>query len=137
MGIVLAIKGATALKTMGLTGLPLIYLYIILVAIINIFIGSASAKWAILSPIFIPMLMLLGYDPAITQEAYRIGDSSTNMLSPLFPYMPLVLAVAMKYNKKIGLGTIIANMFPYAIGSLITSIVALSIFVIFNIPLGL
>lgn len=137
LGIIIAIKGANLIKTIGFKGLPLIIMYIILVGFINLFIGSASAKWAILSPIFIPMFMLLNYDPALTQIAYRIGDSSTNMISPLFPYLPLILAVANKYSKNFGLGTLIANMIPYAFITLIGSILLLTVFFTFNIPLGI
>lgn len=137
LGIVLAINGATFIKGMGLTGMPLLTSYILLVAVINLFIGSASAKWAILSPIFIPMFILLDYDPAITQMAYRIGDASTNMISPLFPYMVLILAVAQKYDKKIGLGTLIANMIPYSVVSLIASIGLLAVFLTFRLTFGL
>ncbi|WP_297406608.1 AbgT family transporter [uncultured Cetobacterium sp.] len=137
LGIVLAIKGAEKLSTTGFSGIPLIVMYIFLVGFINLFIGSASAKWAILSPIFIPMFMLLGYDPALTQMAYRIGDSSTNMISPLFPYLPLILAVCKKYDKNFGIGTLVANMIPYALGTLFISILLLICFITLNLPLGL
>ena len=137
LGIIMAIKGADGIKSLGLAGMPLLVAYILLVAFINIFIGSASAKWAILSPVFVPMFMLLGYDPALTQMAYRIGDASTNMLSPLFPYLPLVLAVARKYDKNFGIGTLIANMIPYSIITLIASIVLLAVFFTCGLPFGL
>ena len=137
LGIIMAIKGANLIKAAGFKGLPLIITYVILVAFINLFIGSASAKWAILSPIFIPMFMLLGYDPALTQMAYRIGDSSTNMISPLFPYVPLLLAVANKYDKNFGLGTLMANMLPYSFITLIGSLLLFTVFFIFNIPFGI
>lgn len=136
LGIIIAIKGANALKELGLTGFPLILLYILLIAFINLFIGSASAKWAILAPIFVPMLMILGFDTAITQQAYRIGDAGTNMISPLFPYVPLLLAEIKKYDKESGLGTLMANMLPYGLVSLVASICLLFIFVMFNIRLG-
>ncbi len=137
LGVIMAIKGADNLKNIGFTGFPLILVYILLVAFINIFIGSASAKWAILSPVFIPMFLLLGYDAALTQQAYRIGDSATNMISPLFPYMPLILSFAAKYKKDIGLGTIIANMLPYSIISLIASTLLLIVFTLLNLPFGI
>lgn len=137
LGIVLAIKGASALQNIGLTGFPLVLLYVLLVAFINLFIGSASAKWAILSPIFVPMFMLLGFDTSLTQMAYRVGDSATNMISPLFPYVPLFLSFMNRYDKKAGLGTLIANMIPYAIASLLASIILLAIFVLFGLKFGL
>lgn len=137
LGIVLAIKGAEKLSQTSLSGIPLMVMFIFLVGFINLFIGSASAKWAILSPIFIPMFMLLDYDPSLTQIAYRIGDSSTNMISPLFPYLPLILAVCKKYDKNFGIGTLVANMIPYAITTLFGSISLLIIFIVFELSLGI
>lgn len=136
LGVVLAINGAEALKTWHFTGVPLVIGLIIVSCIVNIFIGSASAKWAILAPVMVPMMMLLGYDPALTQTAYRIGDSITNPLSPLFYYFPLILGYVRKYEKDAGMGTIIANMLPYSISFAIAWIVLLAIWVIFEIPLG-
>lgn len=83
------------------------------------------------------MFMLLGYDPSLTQMAYRIGDSSTNMISPLFPYLPLILAVARKYDKNFGLGTLIANMIPYSLITLVASILLLTVFFTCGLPFGL
>lgn len=137
LGIVLAIKGAEKLSQTSLSGIPLMIMFIFLVGFINLFIGSASAKWAILSPIFIPMFMLLDYDPSLTQIAYRIGDSSTNMISPLFPYLPLILAVCKKYDKNFGIGTLVANMIPYAVATLLGSISLLVIFVMLEFSLGI
>nr|WP_307775931.1 AbgT family transporter [uncultured Cetobacterium sp.] len=137
LGIVLAIKGAEKLSASSISGMPLIIMFILLVGFINLFIGSASAKWAILSPIFVPMFMLLDYDPSLTQIAYRIGDSSTNMISPLFPYLPLILAVCKKYDKKFGIGTLVANMIPYAVSTLLGSIALLIVFITVGISLGI
>lgn len=136
IGVVLAIKGAEGLKAANITGLPLIYGLIVVSCIINMFIGSASAKWAILAPVMVPMMMLMGYDPALTQVAYRIGDSLTNPLSPLFSYFPLILGFARKYEKDIGMGTIIANMIPYSFAFAIAWGLLLAAWVLFNLPLG-
>ena len=136
LGTILAISGANGLKAIGFTGVPLMIGLIIVSCIVNLFIGSASAKWAILAPVFVPMMMLMGYDPAITQLVYRIGDSITNPLSPLFTYMPVVLGFAQKYDKKVGLGTVIANMLPFSICFAITWIIQVIIWVAFNLPLG-
>lgn len=136
LGIILAVNGAEFLQNIGLTGGPLFVAFIIFCGIVNLFIGSASAKWAMLAPIFIPMFMLLGYDPAQTQIAFRIGDSITNPISPLFPYFPMLIGFAAKYKKDIGLGTIISNMMPY---SIIFGIVWITLFLIFfylGLPLG-
>ncbi|MTI57799.1 AbgT family transporter [Geosporobacter ferrireducens] len=136
IGVIMSVKGAEFLKNAGFTGIGLIIGFIIFSSFINIFIGSASAKWAIMAPIFVPMFLLLGYNPALTQMAYRIGDSLTNPLSPLFPYFPILLAFARKYDKKAGIGTMIANMLPYSIVFAIVWTILLVIFMIFNIPLG-
>jgi aminobenzoyl-glutamate transport protein len=99
-------------------------------------IGSASAKWAIMAPIFVPMLMLMGYSPEMTQAAYRIGDSYTNILTPLLPYFPIVIVFAQKYVKNIGLGTIISAMLPFAIVFALVRIPMMIIWMLMELPLG-
>ncbi|WP_251442790.1 AbgT family transporter [Veillonella intestinalis] len=136
LGAVLAIKGAGTLQAWDFTGIPLIIGLILVSCIVNIFIGSASAKWAILAPIMVPMMMMLGYDPALTQIAYRIGDSITNPLSPLFYYFPLVLGFVRKYEKDAGMGTVIANMIPYSFFFTIVWVIMITVWVLFNWPLG-
>ena len=133
---ILSIKGAEMLKNAGLTGPELIIAFVLFSAFINLFMGSASAKWAVMAPVFIPMFLLLGYDPAITQMAYRIGDSITNPISPIFTYFPVLLAFAKKYDKNIGIGTIMASMMPFSIIFGIVWILLLLVFIVFNIPLG-
>ncbi|MGM9533183.1 AbgT family transporter [Intestinibacter sp.] len=136
MSALLAIKGAEWLKNIGLTGPVLIIAFVIFACFINMFVGSCSAKWAIMAPIFVPMFMLLGYSPALTQMAYRIGDSITNPISPIFTYFPVILAYAKKYDKDTGMGTIMAAMLPYSMIFLVAWIVLLLIFMLANIPLG-
>ena len=136
LGLILAVKGGEFLKSAGINGPLLLIGFIILSWFINLFIGSASAKWAILAPIFVPMFMMVGYNPALTQMAYRIGDCITNPLSPLFPYFPIILAFTRKYDKDAGMGTVIANMIPYSISFLIVWTILLILFMVFNIPLG-
>jgi aminobenzoyl-glutamate transport protein len=136
LGIIVAITGANALQAIGFTGYPLIFAFIIVASIINIAIGSASAKWAIMAPIFVPMLMLMGYSPELTQAAYRIGDSYTNILTPLLPYFPLIITFAQKYMKETGIGTIIALMLPYAVAIAIIRIPILLIWMALGLPLG-
>ncbi|HSL89392.1 MAG TPA: AbgT family transporter, partial [Ignavibacteriaceae bacterium] len=114
LGLIIAINGAEFLKNIGLTGIPLIAAFVILAAFINLFMGSASAKWAIMAPVFIPMFMLLGYHPALTQAAFRIGESVTNLVTPMMSYIPLIVAFAHKYDEKYGIGTIISTMIPYS-----------------------
>ena len=137
LGTILAIVGADGLRTIGFTGIPLLTAFIIVSSIINLAIGSASAKWAILAPIFVPMLMLMGFSPETTQAAYRIGDSYSNILTPLLPYFPIVIVFAAKYVKDIGLGTIISLMIPYSIAFMIVRIPMFIVWILLNLPLGL
>lgn len=136
LGLILAVKGGDLLKSAGIQGPVLLIAFILLACLINMFIGSASAKWAILAPIFVPMFMTVGYNPALTQMAYRIGDCITNPLSPLFPYFPIILAFTKKYDEEAGMGTVIANMIPYSAAFLVVWTLLLIVFMLFNIPLG-
>lgn len=115
LGLILAINGAESLRSIGLTGVPLVVAFVMLSAFINMFMGSASAKWAIMAPVFIPMFMLLGYHPALTQAAFRIGDSVTNLITPMMSYFALIVTFAQKYDDRYGIGTIISTMLPYTI----------------------
>ncbi len=136
IGVIIAVKGAEFLQTVGFTGLPLIIGMILLATIVNIFIGSGSAKWSILAPIFVPMLMLLGYSPAMTQVIYRIGDSSTNPITPLFPYFPIALGLAQYYDEDAGMGTLMSLMLPYSLIFLIVWILQLIVWMVLDLPLG-
>ncbi len=136
IGVIIAVKGAEFLQTVGFTGLPLIIGIILLSTIVNIFIGSGSAKWSILAPIFVPMLMLLGYSPAMTQVIYRIGDSSTNPITPLFPYFPIALGLAQYYDEDAGMGTLMSLMLPYSLIFLIVWILQLIVWMVLDLPLG-
>lgn len=136
IGIIMAVKGAEFLKEVGISGIPLMIAFVLLSGTINIFVGSASAKWAILAPIFVPLFLLLGYDPALTQMAYRIGDSVTNPISPLLPYFPIVFAYARKYKKDIGVGQVIANMLPFSVAFFVFWVILLVVFMMFDLPLG-
>jgi p-aminobenzoyl-glutamate transporter AbgT len=137
IGALLAIKGANFLRDLGLPGQITIVGIILLSGLVNLLIGSASAKWALLAPIFVPMLMQLGISPELSQTAYRIGDSCTNIITPLMPYFPLVVVFAQKYVKNTGIGTIVSLMLPYSIAFLITWIIFLTIYWMLGIPLGL
>jgi len=113
-GTIFAIKGAEFLQAINLTG-PLVFVFfIIMCAFVNLMLGSASAQWAITAPIFVPMLMLIGYAPELVQAAYRIGDSVTNIITPMMSYFGLILAVAARYKKDLGIGTLISIMLPYS-----------------------
>ncbi len=136
LGIILAVNGANFLKATGFTGLPLLISFIIVSGFINLFIGSASAKWNIMAPVFVPMLMLVGYTPELTQMVYRIGDSTTNIITPLMPYFPIIVAFAQRYDKNTGMGTLIATMLPYSLAFLISWSALFIFWFIFGIPIG-
>ena len=136
MGIILAIKGADFLEASGLPIPVVLVLFIIMCALINMLIGGASTKWAILSPIFVPMFMFLGYHPALAQMAYRIGDSITNPICPTFAYFGMLLALSQKYDKNAGFGTLMANMLPYTIAFFCFMTIQLLIWFILGIPFG-
>jgi len=133
---ILAIKGADLLQSAGLTGPLMFVLFIILVAFLNIFIGSGSAKWAIFAPIFIPMLSQLNYSPAFVQLLYRIGDSITNCVTPLYVYFPLLLGWIHKYNKNIGIGTIVSLLIPYMVILLFMWIALALLWFYLGLPIG-
>jgi aminobenzoyl-glutamate transport protein len=115
LGQIVAVTGATFLENIGLTG-PLVFVGFIMVSgFVNLMLGSASAQWAVTAPIFVPMLMLIGYSPEVIQAAYRIGDSVTNLVTPMMSYFGLILAFANKYDKNLGIGTIISIMLPYSL----------------------
>lgn len=136
LGTWVAVNGAELLEKINFTGMPLIIGYIIFTSLLNFLITSGSAKWAIEAPIFVPMFMQLGYHPAFTQAAYRVGDSSTNIITPLFPYMVIILAFMQRYDKKASIGTYISLMLPYSITFLITWIILIIVFYYFGIPFG-
>ena len=136
LGLIFAIEGAGVLQSSGLGSIPLMIGFIIITAIINMVMGSASAKWTIMAPVFIPMFMLLGYSPELTQVVYRIGDSVTNIISPMMSYFALIVAFMQKYDRKAGIGTIISTMLPYTFVFSIVWIVILVIWMIFGLPIG-
>ncbi len=137
LGSILAVKGSDALQAVGFTGIPLLVAFILIASLVNLIMGSASAKWALLAPIFVPMLMLMGYAPEVTQAAYRIGDSYSNILTPLLPYFPLVIVFAQKYDKAAGIGTLISMMLPYAIAFMIARIPMFIVWIWLGLPLGI
>lgn len=137
IGVLMALKGAAALKAMAMPAALTITGIIFLTGFINLFVGSASAKWALLAPIFVPMLMTLGISPDLAQAAYRVGDSSTNIITPLMPYFPLVVVFCQRYVKSTGIGTVTAMMLPYSITFLIVWTIFLLLYWMVGLPLGL
>jgi aminobenzoyl-glutamate transport protein len=136
MGLILAVKGSVILKELGLGPIPLMLGFILLTVLLDLVIGSASAKWALMAPIFVPMFMLLGVSPELSQASYRVADSVVNIISPLMSYFPLILAFATKYDPKAKVGTVIALMLPYSLGFLIFWSIMLFTWMSFNLPLG-
>jgi aminobenzoyl-glutamate transport protein len=136
LGLILAISGADLLRATGISGIPLVILFIFVCAVMDLFLASASAKWAVTGTVFVPMLMIMGYSPELTQAAYRIGDSFTNIVTPLMPYMPLIIAFARKYDPGFGLGTLLSVMLPYSIAFAFVWTLLLVLWLLLGIPLG-
>ncbi|MEL6772634.1 MAG: AbgT family transporter [Bacteroidota bacterium] len=137
LGAILAVTGSNFLIEANLTG-PLVFIpFILMCCFVNLMLGSASAQWAVTAPIFVPMLMLIGYSPEVIQAAYRIGDSTTNIITPMMSYFGLILAFAAKYDRKMGIGTIIATMLPYSIFFLIGWVILFYLWVfVLGMPVG-
>ena len=136
LGLIFAINGASFLETSNLPDSILLSLIILFGAIINLFIGSASAKWALLAPVLVPMLMLLGISPEMSTAAYRVGDGATNIITPLMPYFPLILIFCQRWQKEFGIGSLAATMLPFSIALLLSGLVMTALWVIFSLPLG-
>lgn len=137
IGALVALKGAALLQALALPAQITIVGIILLTATVNLLIGSASAKWALLAPIFVPMLMQLGISPELTQAAYRVGDSTTNIITPLMPYFPLVVVYGQRYVKETGIGTLVSLMLPYSVTFLVCWTLFLLLYWLLGIPLGL
>ena len=136
LGLIIAVKGADTLRTSGLGGVSLMLAFVALSSIINLFMGSASAKWAVMAPVFVPMFMLLGYTPELTQAAYRVGDSVSNVIAPMMSYFALIVAFFERYDKNSGIGTVVATMLPYSVAFLMVWSVLLIVWMLLGIPVG-
>ncbi|WP_181347837.1 AbgT family transporter [Thalassobacillus sp. CUG 92003] len=136
MGLVIGVYGAEFLESVNLSGIPLIIGFILVAGFINLFIGSASAKWAMMAPVFVPIMMQLGYSPELTQMAYRVADSTTNIITPLMTYFAIIIAFTQQYDKRMGIGTLISVMFPYTIFFLISWTLLLIVWMLLGIDLG-
>lgn len=136
LGLVMAVNGANAIRALNLSVIPLMLMFALFCGLINLVMGSASAKWALLAPIFVPMFMMLGYSPELTQVVYRIGDSATNIISPMMSFFALIIVYFQKYDEKAGIGTIISTMLPYSIVFLIAWMILLAIWLFTGLPLG-
>ncbi|MCD8370485.1 MAG: AbgT family transporter [Clostridiales bacterium] len=136
LGMIIAVKSADALKAAGFTGIPLMLFFILLCCVVNLFMTSGSGKWYIFAPILVPMMMMMGYSPAFAQIIYRIGDSTTNAITPIYPYIPIAIGMAKTYDKDFGMGSLISMMLPYSVAFLLVWIVQLIVWMGFNLPLG-
>jgi len=136
LGLIFAINGAAVLQSSNLPDSILLGLIVLFGATINLFIGSASAKWALLAPVLVPMLMLIGISPEMSTAAYRVGDSATNIITPLMPYFPLILIFCQRWQKEFGLGSLAATMLPYSILLLLSGLAMTIVWVALGLPLG-
>ena len=138
LGIITAVSGAELISHLGLQDLPILLMIalVLFAATVNLLISSASAKWALLAPVFVPMFMLLGYTPALVQGAFRVGDSVTNIITPLMSYFPLILTFAHKYDPRAGIGTLIATMLPYSIAFTLAWTLLLVGWIALGLPMG-
>jgi aminobenzoyl-glutamate transport protein len=136
LGLIIAIEGAHFLQNINMGTVPLLILFVLLSGFINMFMGSASAKWAILGPVFIPMFMILGFSPELSQAVFRVGDSITNIISPMMSFFALIIVYFEKYDKKAGIGTLISTMLPYSLFFFVFWTALLIGWVLLEIPLG-
>jgi aminobenzoyl-glutamate transport protein len=136
LGLITAVKGAEFLKSIGFEGIPLMLSFVLVATSLNMFMGSASAKWAVMAPVFVPMFMLLGYTPELTQAVYRIGDSCTNIISPMMSYFALIVSFVQRYSKDAGIGTVIATMLPFTVAFLVVWSALLVIWLLLGFPMG-
>ena len=136
LGLITAVHGAEFLQGLDMPAPILLAVIVLFAAVMNLFVGSASAKWALLAPILVPMLMLIGVSAETTTAAYRVGDSATNIITPLMVYFPLILIFCQRWNKDFGIGNLIAMMLPYSLWLLGAGLVLIMLWVGFEIPLG-
>ncbi|MDO4732577.1 MAG: AbgT family transporter [Bacillota bacterium] len=137
LGTIIALAGAEFFKSINIGLIPLMLIFVLFSAFMNLFMGSASAKWNILAPVFVPMFMLLGYSPELCQLAYRIGDSCTNIITPMMTYYAVIILFAQRYDKKAGIGTITATMLPYSVVFLVCWSLLLIIWLTLGLPIGI
>ncbi len=136
LGLIVAVKGAGMLSGTELPLSVLLVLVVLMTTLINLFIGSASAKWALLAPVLVPMLMLLGVSPEMTTAAYRAGDGATNIITPLMPYFPLILTFCQRWQKDFGIGSLAATMIPYSLWLLAVGTLLVIVWMVMGLPLG-
>jgi len=137
LGTIIALAGASFLDAIDIGLIPLMVIFVLFSAFMNLFMGSASAKWNILAPVFVPMFMILGYSPELCQLAYRVGDSCTNIITPMMTYYAVIIMFAQRYDKKAGIGTITATMLPYSVAFLVCWTIFMIIWLTAGLPIGI
>jgi aminobenzoyl-glutamate transport protein len=136
LGLILAVHGADFLGSTNMPAWALLTSIILVSSLLNLFVGSASAKWALIAPVMVPMLMLLGISPEMATAAYRVGDGATNIITPLMVYFPLILIFCQRWQSSFGLGSLAATMLPYSVGLLMSGLVMTIVWVVLDLPLG-
>ena len=136
LGLILAVHGADFLSSTNMPAWALLTSIILVSSLLNLFVGSASAKWALIAPVMVPMLMLLGISPEMATAAYRVGDGATNIITPLMVYFPLILIFCQRWQSNFGLGSLAATMLPYSIGLLLSGLAMTTMWVVLDLPLG-
>jgi len=136
LGTMMAVSGANALQSINFVGLPLLIGFILVCAFINLFIGSANAKWALLAPVFVPMMLNLDVQPEVTLAAYRIADSSTNIITPMLNYFGMILIFFQRYDKKNNIGTVLSTMVPYSAAFLTALTLLFAFWYLTGLPFG-
>jgi len=136
VGTWLAVSGAEGLQAIGLTGYPVVLLFVLLASLLNLIIISGSSLWALMAAVFVPLFALLGFEPAFTQAAFRVGDSATQVLTPLNPYMIVLLTMLRRYEPQAGLGSIISRMLPFSVTFWLAWVAVLTLFYVTGTPLG-
>lgn len=141
LATIIAVNGADFIKKLNIGGIPLIIILVLLCSMLNLVMGSSSAKWLILAPIFVPMFSMVGFSPALTQVAYRIGDGASNIISPIASAVPLIIGLLEQYkpegsDKQVGVGTMIALELPYTVVLITSQVIMLILWYVFNFPLG-
>ena len=136
IGSWIAVAGASGLEAIGLTGFAAVIGFMLLASVLNLFIISGSSMWTLMAAVFVPLFTLLGYEPAFIQAGFRVGDSATQVITPLNPYMIVLLGLVRRYEPSAGLGTVISRMFPFVIPFWLAWAALLAIWYFFDLPLG-
>jgi aminobenzoyl-glutamate transport protein len=137
IGALIALKGAETLRALALPGAATLVGVVLLTAGLDVLVPSASAKWALVAPILVPMLLAVGIAPELTQAAFRVGDGPVNLVTPLMPHFPLVLAFGRRYVTGLGMGTLMSLVLPFGVAYLLLQVGLLLLWWLLELPLGI